>query len=126
MYTQWQPEHLPTDLGDDRKPVKIKRWHLTRLRGQLHDMLGILGDILADKWHAQQLLDRWPHLQSPPAQHVAFHEQSACEVQALTSIKSQSWQEDRVNCGLSKTYMFKVGKAFSMFCRLCMGVCVWQ
>ena len=82
---QWQPEHLPTDLGYDRKLVKIKRWQLTRLGGQLHDMLGILGDVLADKWHAQQLLYGWPHLQSPPAQHVAFREQSACGVQALTS-----------------------------------------
>ena len=56
-------EQSPADLTNDGKLVQIKRRCTSRFSRKLHDVLGILGNILADVWHTQQLLYRWPRLQ---------------------------------------------------------------
>ena len=53
------------DLLDNRQLVQVEGRDpsMANVLRQLHDMLGILVNILADIGHAQQLLDRRPHLQ---------------------------------------------------------------
>lgn len=56
---------LPVDLLDDGQLVQVEGGDagMANAIGQLHDVLSILVNILADIRHAQQLLNRWPHLQ---------------------------------------------------------------
>lgn len=58
-------ERLPMDLLDNGQLVQIEGGvaSMADVIRQLHDMLSILVNVLADVGHAQQLLNRRPHLQ---------------------------------------------------------------